>query len=107
MNDRQPEAAARLSGLIKCWPGFQLGPLDLTLAPGTVLALVGPNGSGKTTTLNCMAGLIVPDEGGTEIYGSPVHPARTGFDATWAMSARRRASSGAGTPVTIWIFWPS
>jgi ABC-2 type transport system ATP-binding protein len=76
MNDHHPEAAAQLSGLIKRWPGFQLGPLDLTLEPGTVLALVGPNGAGKTTTLNCMAGLIVPDEGGTEVYGAPVHPAR-------------------------------
>ena len=78
MSDHRPEstAAARLSGLIKRFPGFQLGPLDLTIEPGTVLALVGPNGAGKTTTLNCMAGLIVPEEGGTEVFGAPVHPAR-------------------------------
>jgi len=77
MSARPPEAeaAARLHGLTKRFPGFQLGPLDLTLEPGTVLALVGPNGAGKTTTLNCMAGLMVPDEGGTEVFGSPVHPA--------------------------------
>jgi len=81
MNDGRAEAtaAARLSGLTKSFSGFQLGPLDLVLEPGTVLALVGPNGAGKTTTLNCMAGLIVPDEGGTEVYGSPVHPARTEY----------------------------
>jgi ABC-2 type transport system ATP-binding protein len=81
MNDHRPEAtaAARLSGLTKRFPGFQLGPIDLELDPGTVLALVGPNGAGKTTTLNCMAGLIVPDEGGTEVYGAPVHPARTEY----------------------------
>jgi ABC-2 type transport system ATP-binding protein len=72
-------AAARLSGLVKTFPGFQLGPLDLTLEPGTVLALVGPNGAGKTTTLNCMAGLIIPDAGGTEVYGAPVHPTRTDY----------------------------
>jgi ABC-2 type transport system ATP-binding protein len=72
-------AAARLSGLIKTFPGFQLGPLDLTLEPGTVLALVGPNGAGKTTTLNCMAGLMVPDEGGTEVFGAPVRPTRTEY----------------------------
>jgi ABC-2 type transport system ATP-binding protein len=53
--------------------------MDLVLEPGTVLALVGPNGAGKTTTLNCMAGLIVPDEGGTEVFGAPVHPARTEY----------------------------
>ena len=81
MSDRRPEAtaAARLSGLVKRFPGFKLGPLDLTLEPGTVLALVGPNGAGKTTTLNCMAGLMVPDEGGTEVYGAHVHPARTEY----------------------------
>ncbi len=76
---KEAPAAARLNGLVKTFSGFQLGPLDLTLAPGTVLALVGPNGAGKTTTLNCMAGLIVPDEGGTEVYGTPVHPTRTEY----------------------------
>ena len=81
MNDRRPQtiAAAELKGLTKVFPGFQLGPLDLTLEPGTVLALVGPNGAGKTTTLNCMAGLTLPDGGGTEVYGSPVHPTRTEY----------------------------
>jgi len=78
MSIHRPEAtaAARLFGLTKRFQGFQLGPLDITLEPGTVLALVGPNGAGKTTTLNCMAGLLVPDEGGTEVFGAPVHPAR-------------------------------
>jgi len=78
MNDSRPQAtaAARLCGLTKRFRGFQLGPLDLTLEPGTVLALVGPNGAGKTTTLNCMAGLLLPDEGGTEVFGAPVHPTR-------------------------------
>jgi ABC-2 type transport system ATP-binding protein len=72
-------AAAHLSGLIKRFPGFQLGPLEITLEAGTVLALVGPNGAGKTTTLNCIAGLVVPDEGGTTVFGAPVHPARPAY----------------------------
>jgi ABC-2 type transport system ATP-binding protein len=81
MSESRPEsaAAARLSGLVKRFPGFQLGPIDLELEPGTVLALVGPNGAGKTTTLNCMAGLMLPDEGGTDVFGSPVHPTRTEY----------------------------
>lgn len=81
MNDRLTNAvpAARLSGLTKVFPGFQLGPLDATLEPGTVLALVGPNGAGKTTTLNCLAGLLVPEKGGTEIFGVPVDPSRPAY----------------------------
>ena len=81
MNDHGSEttSAANLRGLTKRFPGFQLGPLDVDLEPGTVLALIGPNGAGKTTTLNCMAGLVIPDEGGTEVFGIPVHPARSEF----------------------------
>ena len=37
--------AFALAGLVKRYPGFTLGPLDLTLDPGTVLGFVGPNGS--------------------------------------------------------------
>ncbi len=75
----QPHIAADLCGLVRRFPGFQLGPIDLRLEAGTVLALVGPNGAGKTTTLNCMAGLVVPDEGGTEVFGATVHPSRTEY----------------------------
>ncbi len=75
----QATAAVQLCGLTKRFEGFQLGPLDLTLEPGTVLALVGPNGAGKTTTLNCMAGMVLPDEGGTEVFGAKVHPTRPAY----------------------------
>jgi len=80
MNDsRTDTTAAHLRGLTKRFRGFQLGPLDVTLEPGTVLALVGPNGAGKTTTLNCMAGLIIPDEGDIDVFGAPVDPARPAY----------------------------
>ena len=39
--DREKPCAVSLRGLIKRFPGFQLGPLDLDLEPGTVLALIG------------------------------------------------------------------
>jgi ABC-2 type transport system ATP-binding protein len=64
--------AFTLNGVVKRYPGFTLGPIDLTLDPGTVLGFVGPNGSGKTTTLNCIAGLVVPDAGSAEVFGQPV-----------------------------------
>jgi ABC-2 type transport system ATP-binding protein len=61
--------AFALSGVVKRYPGFTLGPLDLVLQPGTVLGFVGPNGSGKTTTINCIAGLVIPEEGTVEVSG--------------------------------------
>jgi ABC-2 type transport system ATP-binding protein len=63
--------AFALTGLVKRYPGFTLGPLDLALEPGTVVGFVGPNGSGKTTTLNCIAGLVVPEAGKVEVFGRP------------------------------------
>lgn len=46
--------------------GYQeklLNDLSLTLEPGTILGVIGPNGGGKTTLLRLMAGLEKPDEG--------------------------------------------
>ena len=60
-----------LKRLVKRYPGFTLGPIDLELQPGVVLGLVGPNGAGKTTMLHCLAGLLAPDEGTAEVFGVP------------------------------------
>ena len=45
--------------------------LDLTLSPGERLALRGPNGSGKTTVLRCIAGTVTPSGGRISIGGYP------------------------------------
>ncbi len=37
--------------------------LDLVVRDGEILTLLGPSGCGKTTTLRCIAGFVVPDEG--------------------------------------------
>jgi ABC-2 type transport system ATP-binding protein len=52
-----------VEGLIKGFPGFKLGPLDLRAEPGVVYGLLGPNGAGKTTLLNCLAGQSRADQG--------------------------------------------
>lgn len=42
---------------------FQLGPIDLALAPGELVFLVGGNGSGKTTLAKLLVGLYRPEQG--------------------------------------------
>jgi ABC-type multidrug transport system ATPase subunit len=48
-----------------------LGPLDLRLARGEILALHGPSGGGKTTLLRTAAGLIAPISGRVLLGGRP------------------------------------
>jgi ABC-type multidrug transport system ATPase subunit len=48
-----------------------LAPLDLTIAEGERVVLVGPNGSGKTTFLRMVAGLLEPSDGSVLITGEP------------------------------------
>ena len=64
-------AAFRMTDTVKVYPEFKLGPLNIELEPGTVLGYVGPNGSGKTTTLHCLVGLARTDGGEIEIFGRP------------------------------------
>jgi ABC-2 type transport system ATP-binding protein len=76
MNTNLTNAATKhpafsIRGLEKSYDDFHLGPLNLSLDPGSVLAFIGPNGSGKTTTLACMVGMILPDAGTVEIFGLP------------------------------------
>jgi branched-chain amino acid transport system permease protein len=46
--------------------------VSLELAPGTIIALVGPNGSGKTTVLRLLAGALAPDSGNVRIDAGDV-----------------------------------
>ncbi len=45
--------------------------LSLTVDEGDLYGLLGPNGSGKTTTLRCTLGLLRPDSGSVELLGIP------------------------------------
>lgn len=46
--------------------------ISFDVRQGEILALLGPNGSGKTTTLKCIAGLLCPTSGTICIDGKPV-----------------------------------
>jgi ABC-2 type transport system ATP-binding protein len=50
--------------------------LELSLSPGEIYGLVGPDGAGKTTTLRLLAGLLVPDEGTAQVDGLDVQKER-------------------------------
>lgn len=54
---------------------------------GGCLALVGPTGCGKTTTLRIIAGLLAPDEGRVAVDGQPLVDTRQGV---WLPPQRRR-----------------
>lgn len=49
-----------------------VGPVSLRLEPGTVTALVGRSGSGKSTVLNCAAGLMRPSAGRVLFEGGDI-----------------------------------
>jgi branched-chain amino acid transport system permease protein len=67
----------RARGLTKRFGSLiALEDVDLDLVPGRVHALIGPNGSGKTTALKALVGELVPEAGsvrlnGTELAGPP------------------------------------
>jgi ABC-2 type transport system ATP-binding protein len=74
-------AAIEIAGLHKAFGGLRAGRrvavdgLDLVVEPGRVHGFLGPNGSGKTTTIRALLGLVMADAGSMRIFGEEV-PAR-------------------------------
>jgi ABC-2 type transport system ATP-binding protein len=68
------------SHLTKAFPAGFLGrrrvaalnDLSLEVRPGEAFGYLGPNGSGKTTTLKILMGLVSPDSGAARILGKPI-----------------------------------
>lgn len=51
--------------------GFELGPIDMAIAPKSRIAIIGKSGSGKTTLLHVLAGLLPVNEGHILVNGVP------------------------------------
>jgi len=84
------------SGLTKRYGNtLALDRLDIRVAPGEVYGFLGPNGSGKTTTIRCLLGLHRPTSGSATLFG---------IDA-WhePVAAHQRVAYIAGEPA----LWPS
>ncbi|GAA2410151.1 ABC transporter ATP-binding protein [Streptomyces glaucosporus] len=68
------DAVVETRGLTKRYRGGQLAVdgLDLTVPRGSVFGFLGPNGSGKTTTIRMLLGLIEPSGGSVRLLGEPM-----------------------------------
>jgi ABC-type multidrug transport system ATPase subunit len=64
---------------------FEIRDLALNVPAGSIYGFLGPNGSGKTTTIHMLVGLLRPSQGSIALLGRPVPGdmpdilARTGF----------------------------
>ena len=61
--------ALEIRGLERRFPGFTLGPVDLTVPRGSIYGFIGPNGAGKTTTIDLIFGMGVKRAGSIRALG--------------------------------------
>ncbi|HPU76432.1 MAG TPA: ABC transporter ATP-binding protein, partial [Bacillota bacterium] len=65
----------RVQNLVKRYGDvLALDHFNLEVGEGEILGLLGPNGSGKTTTINCILSLLKYDKGVIEVFGKPMAP---------------------------------
>ncbi|SDY93104.1 ATP-binding cassette domain-containing protein [Thermoactinomyces sp. DSM 45892] len=58
--------------LEKTYPNREIGPINLSVEPGIISGLVGPNASGKSTILQMVSGAEHRDSGQITIFGKPI-----------------------------------
>ena len=67
--------AVHVSQLVKRYGDMvALDYFDLDVTQGEIFGLLGPNGSGKTTAINCILALLTYDSGTIRVFGQPMTP---------------------------------
>lgn len=69
------ETVVKIENLVKRYKELiALDHFNLEIQKGEIFSLLGPNGSGKTTTINCLLSLLKYDKGSIEIFGQQMTP---------------------------------
>src|SRR5260370_20018790 len=69
-----PEPVLELIRTFKSYPGVQaLSNVDLAVAPGEVVGLIGENGAGKSTLMRILGGVTAPTSGTIKLHGEEKH----------------------------------
>ena len=67
--------AIKVENLVKRYKELvALDHFNLSVEEGEIFGLLGPNGSGKTTTINCILSLLIFDKGEVEVFGKKMRP---------------------------------
>ena len=77
---RDADQAVEVESLVKRYGELvAVDGLSLRIPRGQVLGLLGPNGSGKTTTISCLLQLLTYDKGSIRVFGQPMTPTAYGL----------------------------
>lgn len=84
---RGAASALALRGIVLSFGGVRaIDGIDLDARPGEVHGLIGPNGSGKTTTLNVISGYYTPDGGALTLGGEALPSGSPETRARWRIA---------------------
>ena len=71
------QVVVKIDNLVKRYKELiALDHFSLEIREGEIFGLLGPNGSGKTTTINCLLSLLSFDKGSIQIFGKEMSPVR-------------------------------
>ncbi len=73
--------------------------VSLTIEPGELFGLIGPNGGGKTTLMKIMLGLLAPTDGTVRLFGTPTSRFEDGFRLGYV--AQHATDTEQRIPVTV------